>query len=272
MQKQALRRAELHRTLGEALPKGEFSLVYQPQVVAPSSRLVGLEALLRWDSPIGSTPPSEFIPVAEEHGLMGAIGEWVLRTACKQFMTWKQDAVLNEDVILAVNVSTRQLTSGGLLETLQEILNEFDMEAGSLELEITETAMIGEAANAVTELEKINALGIRVALDDFGTGYSSLNYLKQLPVQTLKIDRSFVRDAVTGGSNADIVTGTLALANIMGLTTIAEGVETTRQMEFLTQNRCPIMQGFLFSRPMSAALVDQYLTDQLRGERLARLA
>ena len=223
---------------------------------------MGLEALLRWNPPGGPVAPGEFIPIAESHGLICPIGTWVLRTACKQYRSWQRRGLLPDEPILAVNVSAQQLTRGELVEFIERILEETAMDSAALELEITETSTMRDARAAVEELRRINALGVRIALDDFGTGYSSLNHLKRLPVQTLKIDRSFVKDTASGGSNADLVRGTLALAEIMGLTTIAEGVETEAQRDFLVANGCGIMQGYLFHPPLSPEAFERLLAEK----------
>lgn len=262
MQSQALRRAEIHRALGDALANQEFSLAYQPQVVATSGLIVGMEALLRWSRRGEQIGPAEFIPIAEDHGLIGPIGDWVLDTACKQYAAWQRRGLLPEGLILAVNVSAQQLDRGGLLESIERILEATGMRPSTLELEITETSTMRDADTAVEELRRINALGVRIALDDFGTGYSSLNHLKQLPIQTLKIDRSFVKDTLSEESSAVLVKGTLALARALGLTTVAEGVETQAQREFLIANRCGIMQGYLFHKPLSPAAFESLLIDE----------
>lgn len=174
MQSEALRRTEIHQALGEALPKGEFSLHYQPQVVGLSGRITGVEALLRWTPESGPIGPDVFIPVAEEQDLISPIGAWVLRTACEQYCGWRDHGILPEKLVLGVNVSAGQLARGNEFpEAIERLLEEFDMQPGTLELEITETAVMHDARTAIEELRRINALGVRIALDDFGTGYSS---------------------------------------------------------------------------------------------------
>ena len=270
MHRKATRGAELHRALARSLGNDKLSLHYQPQVVAASGQIVGLEALLRWAPQGGPVSPAEFIPVAEKYDLMGDIGAWVLSTACAQHRNWRDNGVVQDDFVLAVNISAKQLSNHGLPEFIEQLLRENEMQPGSLELEITETAIASDARSAIEELRQINKLGVRIALDDFGTGYSSLNHLKRLPVQTIKIDRSFVEDATADGRNAALVTGTIALAGGMGVMTIAEGVETEAQRSYLAANGCAIMQGYLFHRPMTpTAFEDLVLTDKTRAPRFA---
>ena len=243
-------RLRLDSMLRKALDGGELFLVYQPQVDLKSGELVGVEALLRWQHPtLGSIPPSRFIPVAEESGFIGDLGAWVLRQACTQMRKWQDSGLYMPRI--AVNVSVKQFERGGFVDSVRSVLQETGIPAECLELEITESAIM-LTQNTHELLLGLRDLGILLSIDDFGTGYSSLSYLKQLPIQKLKIDRSFVKDLEAGGNDMAIVRSVIALAKTMGLATLAEGVETVGQAEFLAQEGCEQAQGFLYSRPVSA--------------------
>lgn len=242
-------RMRLDSMLRKALDGGELSLAYQPQLDLKSGALIGVEALLRWQHPtLGSIPPSRFIPVAEESGFIGELGAWVLRQACGQLRQWLDDGL--DIPRIAVNVSVRQFERGGFVDSVAAVLRETGIPAERLELEITESAIM--LSNTHELLLALRGLGVQLSIDDFGTGYSSLSYLKQLPVQKLKIDRSFVQDLEAGGNDMAIVRSVIALAKTMGLATLAEGVETVGQAEFLTREACEQAQGFLYGRPVSA--------------------
>jgi diguanylate cyclase (GGDEF)-like protein len=243
-------RMRLDSMLRKALDGGELSLAYQPQLNLKSGELIGVEALLRWQHPtLGSIPPSRFIPVAEESGFIGELGAWVLRQACSQMRQWLDSGL--DIPRIAVNVSVRQFERGGFVDSVSAVLQETGIPADRLELEITESAIM--LSNTHELLLALRGLGVHLSIDDFGTGYSSLSYLKLLPVQKLKIDRSFVQDLETGGNDMAIVRSVIALAKTMGLATLAEGVETEGQAAFLTREACEQAQGFLYSRPVSAA-------------------
>ena len=244
-----LERMMLENSMRKALEREEFSLVYQPQVDARSGRIVGMEALLRWDHPdLGLLVPDRFIYLAEETGFIIPIGEWVLRTACRQNKAW-QDMGL-PPVRMAVNLSGKQFDQQNLDEAIAAILMETGLEPKWLELEITESAVMKNADLSIGMLRKLKDMGITFAIDDFGTGYSSLSYLKHFPISRLKIDRSFVRDITTNPDDAAIAEIIIAMAQTLKLDVIAEGVETRAQMEFLSFNNCVEQQGYLFSRPV----------------------
>ncbi|KAB2928396.1 MAG: EAL domain-containing protein [Dechloromonas sp.] len=245
-------RIALERDLRLALERGEFLLHYQPQWDLDSDRLIGWEALVRWQHPErGLVAPDRFIPIAEETGLIVPLGDWVLETACAEVRAWERDG-LGEHRI-AVNLSARQFTQHELGTRVDAILAANHLSAGRLELEITESVLMEDAERTVDILRQLKRRGICIAIDDFGTGYSSLAYLKAFPVDKLKIDRSFVRDIVVDPNDAAIVAAIISMARSMGLATIAEGVESEGQRNFLTAQGCQALQGYLFGRPMSAA-------------------
>jgi len=239
--------AELHR----ALEHEQFALHYQPLVDASSGKIVSVEALLRWEHPKrGLVPPLDFIPLAEDTGLILPIGNWVLRTACIQAKAWSRS--LGRPVRMAVNLSARQLYDRALADTVASALKESGLPAAQLELEITETAAMRDPRAAARILRALRARGVRIALDDFGTGYSSLSHLVGLPIATVKIDRSFVRDLLAAPERAAIVAAVIALGHRLDLTVVAEGVETVEERAFLCDEGCDAVQGFLFSRPLPA--------------------
>ncbi|MBX9793062.1 MAG: EAL domain-containing protein, partial [Burkholderiaceae bacterium] len=245
-------RSSLQNDLVHAIERGQFELVFQPRVRAIDGRLTGFEALLRWRHPErGNVPPDVFIELAEESGLIVAIGEWVLRESCAQASRWR--SVGADGFTMAVNVSTHQLRQPGFAACVQQVLLETGWPAQQLELEITETALMEDPRQAAALLRQITALGVRLAVDDFGTGYSSLTYLKDFPLHRLKVDRSFVQGLHTDNSDRVIASSIIALAHALGLQVTAEGVETSDQREFLVLQQCDELQGYLFSAPMSAS-------------------
>ncbi|MGV2291056.1 EAL domain-containing protein [Trinickia sp. YCB016] len=242
-------RLNLERRLRRALRDNEFLLHYQPQVDIATGKIVGMEALVRWlDPEVGLVPPSAFIPVAEESGLIGPLSEWVLREACQQNKAW-QDAGL-PPARVSVNLSARQFQQRDIAKLVMSILEETGLEPQYLELELTESMIMRNAEEAVVMLNELHALGISIAIDDFGTGYSSLGYLKRFPVDRLKIDRSFVSDIGASDDDETITSAIIALAHSLELQVIAEGVETSSQLDFLRERSCHEMQGFFFSKPM----------------------
>jgi len=234
-----------------ALEQDQFTLVYQPQVDLASGRICGAEALIRWKHPEkGFISPAEFIPVAEETGQIVAIGEWVLRTACWRFASWQKQGM--PVFPIAVNMSIRQLRQPNLAEIIEAVLSETGLPPHSLELEITEGIMMGDTKTAMEFLTRMHELGVQMSIDDFGTGFSSLSYLKNLPVNKLKIDQSFVRDIGTDESDAAIVRSIISLGHRLDLKVIAEGVETMEQLDFLRIRGCDEIQGYFYSRPLAA--------------------
>jgi len=243
------RRVLLEARLKQALEHKELALHYQPKLEIRTGRLMGWEALLRWQSAeLGMVSPDEFIPVAEHTGLILPIGDWVVREACRQMRAW-QDAGLLAGT-MAVNLSTRQFRQKDLAEEISAALRDTGLAAGDLELEITESSIMDNLATAATVLTELERLGLRIAVDDFGTGYSSLSYLKSFPIHCLKIDRSFIRDIPGDDNDTAIVRTIIALAGSLGLTVVAEGVETDAQLAYLRTHHCDQVQGYLFSRPL----------------------
>ena len=245
------RRVLLEARLRYALQNGELSLHYQPKLALGGGRLAGCEALLRWNSPeLGAVGPDEFVPVAEQSGLILPIGDWVVREACRQLRAWKDQGL---DIgVVAVNLSTRQFRQSDLADEIGRALRDSGLAPGDLELELTESAIMDNLAAAAGVLGELGALGVRIAVDDFGTGYSSLAYLKSFPLHSLKIDRSFIRDIPGDENDTAIVRTIIALAGNLGLSVVAEGVETPAQLDYLRSNRCDQIQGYLLSRPLPA--------------------
>ena len=247
----ALQRLELESDLRHALEQGQFLLYYQPQLSSDGQRLTGVEALLRWNHPRrGLVAPYEFIPVLEELGLIVQVGDWVIAEACSQLKAWHTAGMAVPKV--SVNLSARQFGDGQLVERIAHILDDCDLPPACLELELTESILMRDINEALQMLANLKQLGLYLAVDDFGTGYSSLNYLKQFPIDVLKIDRSFV-DGVPGGEqDAQIARAIIAMAHSLNLAVIAEGVETQAQLDFLREHDCDEVQGYLFGKPMPA--------------------
>ena len=251
MNRLAAEKHSLSTRLRHALKLDELLLHFQPLVDMGSGKLSGLEVLLRWRHPErGLISPLEFIPLAEETGLIVPIGEWVFKSACMQIKTWQEQGY--EVPTLAINLSVRQFREKSLVENLSRILAESGVEGRQIELEITESILMGNTNETIAMLRKLKELGIKISIDDFGTGYSSLNYLKRFPVDKLKIDRSFVQDITSDPDDATIVTAIVALAHSLQLEVVAEGVETAEQLEFLARLGCDQYQGYFFSKPLPA--------------------
>jgi predicted signal transduction protein with EAL and GGDEF domain len=262
MDKRLRRRKELETALRHALVAGQLEIHYQPQVTLDSTTMVGVEALLRWRHPErGSIAPAEFIPVAEESGLIVAIGDWVLRTACRDAARWP-------DLVVSVNVSPAQFRQRDLVRSVERALAAAQLRADRLEIEITEGVLIHNTAEALTTLAQLKAIGIKIAMDDFGTGYSSLSYLQKFPLDKIKIDRSFVASLCE--DNSAIIRAIIGLGQSLGMQICAEGVETTEQAWLLRREGCEQAQGFMFGHAMQPALIDGLLAeaDRGRGRRL----
>ncbi len=261
MNASAFERLVMENSLRRALEREEFVLHFQPQNELDSGRIIGVEALLRWRHPdLGTVMPAQFIPVLEETGMVVPVGEWVLRTACRQIAAWKGAGY--DRLRVAVNLSPRQFAQSDLLETIEGVLQETGADPQWLEVEITEGSLMGDAETSVAVLRKLKEKGVRISVDDFGTGYSSLSYLKRFPIDTLKIDQSFVRDVNTNGDDAAIAGAIIAMGHSLNLQVLAEGVETCDQLEFLRAHECDQVQGYLFSRPLPAAEVDILLREK----------
>lgn len=251
MDQNASRRFTIINSMRRALDRGEFRLYYQPKLDVSSDRIIATEALVRWQHPeLGLLVPTEFIQLAEENGMIVELGEWVLREACRQNVQWQHQGV--QGLRVAVNLSGYQLQHSKIVDTVQSVLHETGMPGELLELEITESVIMQNLEYAVEVLNEIASLGVHISIDDFGTGYSSLSNLKRFNVNTLKIDKSFVRDVENSTADAAIASAIIAMGNSLNLKIIAEGVETEHQMNFLRDNNCDQVQGFLISRPLPA--------------------
>lgn len=243
----SLKRFALENRLGRGLQRREFKLHYQPQVDIRTWRITGAEALIRWDHPeLGPIPPADFIPFAEKSGLIVPIGEWVLRSACLQLQKWHANGFRR--LTLAINVSARQFQEPASADMIVRILEETRLNPACLELELTESLLMADAEHVIKSLEKLKDIGVKLAIDDFGTGFSSLEYLRRLPLDILKIDQSFVRDASNHGTA--LISSIISLADKLRLRVIAEGVETQEQLNFLRRLGCNNMQGYFFGRPL----------------------
>lgn len=257
----ALERLVLESSLYKALEREEFLLHYQPQANLKTGQIVGMEALIRWQSTeLGLVPPNQFIPLAEETGLIYSIGKWVLRTACAQNRIWQSLGL--PPLRMAVNLSARQLQQGDLVKNIVQILDETGLNSSYLELEITESIAMQDMELSISVLQQLRNMGIQVAMDDFGTGYSSLSSLKHFPLDTLKIDRSFIRDLMTDSKDAAIIKAVISLGQGLNLKVVAEGVETTEQLEFLRDLKCDGMQGYLFSKPLTPEAATRLLKQE----------
>jgi diguanylate cyclase (GGDEF)-like protein/PAS domain S-box-containing protein len=263
-----LERLDLAADLGRAVEKGQLHLCYEPQINLGSGRISGLEALVRWRHPArGEVSPAEFIPLAEETGMILPIGRWVLQEACRQLRAWQERWSALAPLTIAVNLSARQLQHPGIVDEVRAALAAAGLDPQSLVLEITETAIMEQLDAAFTILTELRRLGVRLALDDFGTGYSSLSYLQRLPVDILKIDRSFVAGIAGSTEDSALARGILTLGQTLGLTTVAEGIETAEQLVALRELGCQLGQGYLFARPLGPAAVDALLEGHDRGMR-----
>ena len=243
-------RLTLEGELRDALEQGQFELYYQPQVSLLTRRLLGAEALIRWNHPQkGRMLPGEFIPMAEESGLIVPIGEWVVRTACQDIRSWHEQRY--RPISLSVNLSGRQFREDGLIELVARILRETQADPDMLEFEITESVLMDDAESTIARLASLSSMGIHLAIDDFGTGYSSMSYLKRFPVDRLKIDHSFIRDIPHDPDDVAITVATIQMARGLKLDVIAEGIETAAQAQFLREQGCEVGQGYLYSVPIS---------------------
>jgi EAL domain-containing protein (putative c-di-GMP-specific phosphodiesterase class I) len=262
MNTKAFERMVLENSLHHALERSEFVIHYQPQVDLRTGKISGLEALVRWSHPeLGLIYPAHFIPLAEETGLIIEIGEWVLRAACAQGKQWEKTGY--RPVRIAVNLSARQIRHSNLIDTIERTLKATDFDPTRLELEITENIAMHNVDITVLKLRKLSGLGIQLSIDDFGSGYSSLSYLKRLPIQTIKIDRSFMNDLTSNPDDAAIVSAVIAMSRSLNIRVVAEGVETEEQLAFLRSRECNEIQGFLFGAPQPAEKIETILKKDL---------
>lgn len=259
----ALRQLLLESNLRPGLTNEEFVVYYQPQLNITTFQVIGMEALVRWQHPVlGLLYPAEFISLAEESGLIVSLGELVLRAACAQSKAWQRAGF--DAVRLAVNLSARQFRQPNLVDTIGQILNETGLDPRFLELELTEGSIMKDPEEVTHKLHELKAMGVQISIDDFGTGYSSLNYLKRFPIDTLKIDQSFVKEINLSPDDVAIVTAIITLAHAMNLNVIAEGVETPEQLELLRLLKCDEVQGFMFGQPLCAQEFSELLTNRQR--------
>ena len=252
MNAEALELLSLEADLRRAMKEGQLQVHYQPQADNKTGKIIGIEALARWHHPErGDVPPSKFIPIAEESGLISQLGHWVLKTACAQNKKWQEEGLIR--IPVAVNLSALQFHQKDLVEMVAQVLKETGLEAKYLELELTEGIVMSNAESTIDTLNSLKKMGVMLSIDDFGTGYSSLSYLKRFPIDKLKVDRSFIRDIGTNKDDATIATTIISMGHNLGVRVIAEGVETQEQLAFLKENRCDETQGYYVSRPLSAA-------------------
>ncbi len=261
MNARAAESLQLENDLRYAIQRDEFVLHFQPKADLASGRVTGVEALLRWQRPDGRlVAPAEFIPLLEDSGLIVPAGAWVLRAACAQIYAWRKAGLA--PVPIAVNLSAKQFHQQDICAVVKGALEEYNVDARLLELEITESAAMHDAKAATAMLRDLKAIGVHIAIDDFGTGYSSLSYLKRFPIDSLKIDRSFVTELPGNHGDASIARAVITMAHSLGLKVVAEGVENEAQLAFLAQHGCDEIQGYYFSRPLPAELCTQLLRAQ----------
>ncbi len=263
MYEQNLKASQIDSDLHYALDRQEFELYYQPIVSLESRKLAGFEALIRWHHPErGLVSPSEFIPIAEETGLIIAIGDWVLHQACQQMRTWRSKFPEAKSLKMSINLTCQQIREKNLIEKLDRVLAVSGLDGSTIRLEITESSMMDQGEETIAKLEQLCARKIQLSIDDFGQGYSSLSYLHRFPVNTLKIDRTFVEQMSLGGQNLEIIRTIIILAHALDMNVVAEGVETHEQMSMLKQLGCEYGQGYFFSRPIVAAAAEQIIKAQ----------
>ncbi len=257
---QAVGRLKLETDLRRALEREEFRVYYQPIVSLTSNKITGFEALVRWDRPgLGIVEPQAFIGVAEEMGLIVFIGNWVLRKACEQARRWHQASPGEQPLTMSVNVSGRQFKQPDFVEQVEKIVRETQVDPTAIKLEVTETVTMDNAERTIRIVEGLKNLGVRLSIDDFGTGYSSLSYLRRFPINTLKIDRSFVQNLPGNPENLEIVRTIMGLARNLGMDVVAEGAETADEIAHLKALDCDFGQGFFFSKPVDSEEADELL-------------
>jgi EAL domain-containing protein (putative c-di-GMP-specific phosphodiesterase class I) len=265
-------RISTERELRAAVKEEQFMLLYQPQVDATG--MIGVEALIRWSHPTGGiVPPLEFIPLAEETGLILPLGDWVLEAACKQIVAWEQHEEMAR-ISIAVNISAHQFRQANFVEQVLAVIERTGAHPGKLKMELTETMLLEDPEDVIAKMKRLKSHGLRFSMDDFGTGYSSLAYLKRLPLDELKIDRAFVRDILSDIASCAIAQTIISLGTTMGLSVIAEGVETEQQRELLIRLGCHSFQGYLFNQPLTIKEVEAWhmeLTKSVHHRASARI-
>lgn len=267
LRSRAVARLELETDMRRAIERNEFVIHYQPILSLSSSHITGFEALIRWQHPtLGLTAPVDFIPVAEETGLIVPIGQWVLRESCRQMKDWQDRGICDKNLTISVNMSSKQFSQPELPDQIEEILRDTGLNIACLRLEITESVIMEAVESTTNMLKRLKAMGLQLDVDDFGTGYSSLSYLQQLPIDAVKIDRSFISKMELNGSNHGIVQAIVSLAHNLGMHVIAEGVEESRQMEWLQAMQCEQAQGFLFHRPMDSGMITGLLVEHSQDQ------
>jgi EAL domain-containing protein (putative c-di-GMP-specific phosphodiesterase class I) len=260
MNARSMQRLDLESNMRRALERSEFLLHYQPKASLSTGRITGFEALLRWQRGQGGLVlPAEFVPLLEDTGLIVPVGEWVIDAVCRQLADWRKAGV--PLVPVAINLSARQFKEKNFGDVIERILRAHDIEPRYIELEITESSLMVNTEEVMRTLSQLKACGLRLSIDDFGTGYSSLGYLRRFPLDTLKIDRSFVNDIATDAGGANITRAVISMAHNLGLNVVAEGVETEAQLAFLCANGCAEMQGYYFARPLSVEDSLQWLRE-----------
>lgn len=263
MNERAREKLQLANQLHRALENNEFILHYQPKIAIATGMVAGVEALLRWQRPgIGLTPPSEFIPLLEDTGLIGPVTDWIIHTACRQAVAWRDAGLRN--IRIAVNLSPRQFQKSDAARHMLSIVESSEVDSDLLEMEITESLLMRDPMDAARIVTSLRAAGIHISLDDFGTGYSSLSYLSHFPMNSIKIDRSFIVDVIDNAQNAAITRTIIGLAHNLGMIAVAEGVETAEQVEFLTTHQCDHIQGYFFSKPLPAEDCGKFISSKNR--------
>lgn len=272
MHAMAVTRLQLENDLRRAIERQEFQLHYQPIVSLSTGKLTGFEALLRWQHPErGLISPADFIPAAEETGMINAIGYWVIREACRQMRLWLLRFSLNPSLTISVNLSGKQFLQADLVRQIGQTLQETELDARSLKLEITESVIMENTQCATSMLRQLKALGVQLYMDDFGTGYSSLSYLRRFPIDVLKIDHSFISSMVIGDENVEIVRTIVTLAHNLGMFVTAEGIETAEQLALLKALKCEFGQGYFFSSPVNGKEAEALIADYHQEEMLRTL-
>jgi len=260
MNEEVKERLVVKNGLSKALEHDEFKLLYQPKLDLHTGRVTGAEALMRWESPdLGLVSPVKFIPVLEETGMVVEVGEWAIHTACRQHVEWIKQGL--PPIKIAVNLSARQLREPTFVEIVKSALRKTDLPPSALEIEITESMLMSDAPNILAALKDLHDYGVHISMDDFGTGYSSLSYLKRFPIDTIKIDRSFVSDIDTSPDDAEIIHTIINMGQTLNRKIIAEGVETQEQLDILRQYNCDEIQGYFFSKPLEPSTFVQFYRD-----------